>query len=89
MHREGSKVSKPVESPGVDSSSKNEAIVRLLERDGPLSVHAITDRMNAAGYRITSTGQTITRLKTLARRNPPRVEKIDGDREGTFLWRAL
>lgn len=75
--------------PEPESSSKNEAIVALLERDGPLSVHAITERMNEAGYRITSTGQTITRLKTLARRNPPRVEKVEGEKEGTFLWRAL
>jgi hypothetical protein len=71
----------------VDSTSKNEAIVRLLEEAGPLSVHAVTERMNEAGYRITSTGQTLTRLKTLARRNPPRVEKVNGEKGS--LWQAL
>jgi hypothetical protein len=65
--------------------NKNEVILELLRTEGPLSTHEICARFRALDLRL-STGQALTRLRdTLARRNPPAVEEVEGARGR--LWR--
>lgn len=67
--------------------SKNEAILELLAEEGPLSTHQIVEKLNAKGIRMRSTGQALTRLRGMTRRDPPRVERIKGERGN--LWQLL
>lgn len=66
--------------------SKNEEIVALLIREGPLSTHQIVERLNESGVTINGTGQALHRLRQLERRG--QIEKIPGDRPGWKRWQV-
>jgi hypothetical protein len=65
--------------------TKNDAILELLEAEGPLSTHQIVERLNERGVRMRSTGQALTRLRGMLRREEPLVEEVEGERGR--LWK--
>jgi Fe2+ or Zn2+ uptake regulation protein len=59
--------------------NRYEAILDLLtENPEGLSVHRVTEALNAKGILTKSTGQTYGRLRTLLRRG--RVVRVEGER---------